>query len=77
VPDMANHVPHMEVKWDPQRIKIAADGVESALRKGTPSIVLTTGERGGALSMNSFMLQPGEDKIIADKLYEVLKAHSA
>ncbi|MGB7731673.1 MAG: aminotransferase class V-fold PLP-dependent enzyme [Candidatus Acidiferrum sp.] len=77
VPDMANHVPHMEIKWDPQRIKITADGVESALRKGTPSIVLTTGERGGALSMNSFMLQPGEDKIIADKLHEVLKAHSA
>ena len=77
VPDMANHVPHMEIKWDPQRIKITADGVEGALRKGTPSIVLTTGERGGALSMNSFMLQPGEDKIVAEKLYEVLKAHSA
>ncbi len=77
VPDMANHVPHMEIKWDPQRVEITADGVESALRKGTPSIVLTTGERAGALSMNSFMLQPGEDKIIADKLYEVLKAHSA
>ncbi len=77
VPDVANHVPHMEIKWDPQRIKITADGVESALRKGTPSIVLTTGERAGALSMNSFMLQPGEDKIIADKLYAVLKAHSA
>ena len=77
VPDVANRVPHMEIKWDPQRIKITADGVETALRKGTPSIVLTTGERGGTLSMNSFMLQPGEDKIIADKLYEVLKAHSA
>ncbi len=77
VPDIANHVPHMEMKWDPQRIKITPEGVESALRKGTPSIVLTTGERAGALSMNSFMLQPGEDKIIADKLYEVLKAHSA
>jgi L-seryl-tRNA(Ser) seleniumtransferase len=77
VPDMANHVPHMEIKWDPQRVKITADGVESSLLKGTPSIVLTTGEREGALSMNSFMLQPGEDKIIADKLYEVLKAHSA
>ncbi len=77
VPDMANHVPHMEIKWDPRRIKITAEDVESTLRKGSPSIVLTSGERAGALSMNSFMLQPGEDKIIADKLYEVLKAHSA
>ena len=77
VPDMANHVPHMEIKWDPQRIKISPNDVNATLRKGSPSIVLTTGEREGALSMNSFMLQPGEDAIIADKLYAVLKAHSA
>jgi L-seryl-tRNA(Ser) seleniumtransferase len=65
VPDMANHVPHMEIKWDPQQIKI------------TPSIVVSTGERTGAISLNSFMLQPGEENILADKLYEVLKAHAA
>ncbi len=77
VPDMANHVPHMEIKWDPQRIKISPEDANAALRQGTPSIVLSAGERRGALSMNSFMLQPGEDAIIADKLYQVLKAHSA
>jgi L-seryl-tRNA(Ser) seleniumtransferase len=75
LPDMANHVPHMEMKWDQQRVKISPSEASSALRKGTPSIVLTAGERRGALSMNSFMLQPGEETIIADKLYELLKAH--
>ncbi len=77
LPDMANHVPHMEIKWDPQRIKITPKDASMALRQGTPSIVLSAGERRGALSMNSFMLQPGEDAIIADKLYQLLKAHSA
>jgi uncharacterized pyridoxal phosphate-dependent enzyme len=77
VPDMANHVPHMEIKWDPQRIKLTPNEANAALRHGTPSIVLATGERPDALSMNSFMLQPGEDAIIADRLYQVLKAHSA
>jgi uncharacterized pyridoxal phosphate-dependent enzyme len=77
LPDMANHVPHLEIKWDPQRIKISPDDANAALRKGNPSIVLTTGERPNALSMNSFMLQPGEDAIIADKLYQLLKEHSA
>jgi uncharacterized pyridoxal phosphate-dependent enzyme len=77
LPDMANHVPHLEIKWDPQRIKISPDDANAALRKGNPSIVLTTGERPNALSMNSFMLQPGEDTIIADKLYQLLKEHSA
>jgi uncharacterized pyridoxal phosphate-dependent enzyme len=77
LPDLANHVPHMAIKWDSQRIKITPDDAYKALRLGKPSIVLTTGEPADALSMNSFMLQPGEDAIIADKLYQVLKAHSA
>jgi L-seryl-tRNA(Ser) seleniumtransferase len=77
LPDMANHVPHLEIKWDPQRIKITPNEASAALRQGSPSIVLSSGERRDALSMNSFMLQPGEDAIIADKLYQLLKAHSA
>ena len=77
VPDIANHVPHMEIKWDTQRIKITPQEASKALRQGSPSIVLSSGERRGALSMNSFMLQPGEDAIVADKLYQLLKAHSA
>jgi uncharacterized pyridoxal phosphate-dependent enzyme len=77
LPDMANHVPHLEMKWDQQRIKITPQEAYTALRQGNPSIVLTTGERPDALSMNSFMLKPGEDAIIADKLYQVLKAHSS
>jgi len=77
VPDMANHVPHLEIKWDPQRITITPTDVSAALRKGTPSIVVSTGERSGALSMNSFMLQPGQENIVADKLFDLLKAHSA
>lgn len=76
LPDMANHVPHLEIKWDAQRIKISPRDATAALRKGIPSIVLSAGERRGALTMNSFMLQPGEEEIIADKLRELLKAHS-
>jgi len=33
--------------------------------------------RSDALIMNSFMLQPGEESIVADKVYDLLKAHSA
>lgn len=76
LPDMANHVPHLEIKWDPQRIKISPHDASVALRAGRPSIVLSAGEKRGALTMNSFMLQPGEEKVIADRLHELLKAHS-
>lgn len=83
VPEVANHVPHMEIKWDPQRIRITPDDAIAALRNSKPSIVLATSEKHApndkhdALSMNSFMLQPGENEIIANKLYDLLKAHSA
>lgn len=76
-PDIANHVPHLEIKWDQKQIKITPEDAYKQLRHGTPSIVLTTDERPDALSMNSFMLRPGEDATIADRLYQVLKAHSA
>lgn len=75
VPDIANHVPHMEIRWD-KRISATPREISAALRKGKPAIVLSTGEEGEVLSLNSFMLQPGEDKIIADAVVAVLKAHS-
>jgi hypothetical protein len=39
--------------------------------------VIGAAERGNGLSMCSFMLQAGEEKIIAEKLAHVLKAHVA
>src|SRR6516165_6785725 len=81
VPDIANHVPHMEIRWDPARIKLSPREANAALRSSKPSIVLSTAEKHGGeyagLAMCSFMLQPGEENIIADKLYELLKAHAA
>jgi len=76
VPDIANHVPHMEIRWD-KRISATPKEINAALRKGKPAIVLSTGEEGEVLSLNSFMLQPGEDKVIASAVVAVLKAHSA
>ncbi len=77
VPDVANHVPHMEIHWDKSRIALTPREVVAALRRSKPAIVLSSGENGEALSMNSFMLQPGEDRIIADTLSAFLKAHLA
>jgi uncharacterized pyridoxal phosphate-dependent enzyme len=77
VPDIANHVPHMEITWDRHRISITPLDASSTLRKSKPSIVLAAGEDGReGLTMNSFMLQPGQDKIIAEKLVELLKANA-
>jgi uncharacterized pyridoxal phosphate-dependent enzyme len=75
VPDIANHVPTMQINWDPRRISLTPSDAANALRSGKPSIVLERTEIG--LGMNSFMLQPGEDKIIAEHLVELFRAHAA
>ena len=77
VPDVANHVPHMRITWDPKRISASPKEISTALRQSNPSIVIGASEHGAGLGMNSFMLQPGEEQIIAGKLAQVLAAHAA
>lgn len=86
VPEVANHVPHLLVTYDQDRIKISAKDVQHKLRTGTPRIELNP-ETGGTpasaglpggpntIIVGVWMLQPGEDAIVANCLYDVL--HSA
>ena len=76
VPDIANHVPHMQITWD-SKIALNPQQVSKILRSGQPSIVIGGGEGRPGLAMNSFMLQPGEDQIIAEQLTKALQQHSA
>jgi uncharacterized pyridoxal phosphate-dependent enzyme len=75
VPDIANHVPHMEINWDPRRIALTPQDASKQLKSGKPSIVIERTANG--LGMNSFMLQPGEEKIVAERLVQLFRAHSA
>jgi len=75
-PDIANHVPHMHITWD-SRISLTPQQVSKLLRSSSPSIVIGGGEGRPGLTMCSFMLQPGEDKIVARQLSRVLREHSA
>jgi uncharacterized pyridoxal phosphate-dependent enzyme len=86
LPEVANHVPHLLVTYDPNRVKISATEVMKQLRSGAPRIELNPGTGGAPASaglpggpntiiVGVWMLQPGEDSIVADRLYDVL--HSA
>ncbi|MGA8151913.1 MAG: aminotransferase class V-fold PLP-dependent enzyme [Terriglobales bacterium] len=76
-PDIANHVPHMRIVWD-SRVPLTPQQVSQMLRNAKPSIVMGGGEgKQPGLVMNSFMLQAGEDQIIADQLARILREHSA
>jgi uncharacterized pyridoxal phosphate-dependent enzyme len=75
VPDIANHVPHMTITWDSAKVRLDPKDAYKQLREGKPSIVMAV--HNDALGMNSFMLQPGEEKIIATHLVNLFRAHSA
>ena len=75
-PDIANHVPHMQITWD-SRIRLTPQDASQLLRSSKPSIVTGGGEGRPGLAMNSFMLQPGEDQIIADQLTTIFREHAA
>ena len=77
VPDIANHVPHMAITWDSSRIALTPKEVSQRLADSTPSIIMGAGEDRPGLSMNSFMLQPGENKIVAEQLTRVFRGQSA
>ncbi len=75
-PDIANHVPHMQITWD-SKISATPQQVSKTLRSAKPSIVIGGGEGRPGLTMCSFMLQPGEEKIVAEQLSSVLRQHAA
>ena len=85
IPAVANHVPHLVITYDQNKIKIAAKEVMEKMRQGTPRIELNPGTGGPPASaglpggsntivVGVWMLQPGEDLIVAKRLREVLQA---
>jgi len=81
MPPVANHVPHMNITWDESRIRLTPQDASRQLRAGTPSIVIGGGKEGSegrpGLVMNSFQLQPGEEKIVAEQMVRLFRNHSA
>jgi L-seryl-tRNA(Ser) seleniumtransferase len=83
----ANHVPHLLITYDQNRIKITGDEVMQKMREGKPRIELNPSTGGAPASaglpggpntivVGVWMLQSGEDAIVARRLREVLQAAS-
>ena len=75
-PDIANHVPHMQITWD-AKVSLTAQQASQILRAGTPSIAIGGGEGRPGLAMSSFMLQPGEEQIIAEQMVKLFRGNLA
>jgi len=84
IPDVANHVPHLLIIYDQNRIKITSAEVMQKMRQGKPRIELNPSTGGAPASaglpggpntivVGVWMLQPGEDMVVAKGLREVLQ----
>ena len=83
VPPVANHVPHLVLRYDQARVKITPRDVARELRAGTPSIELNPATGSSEASagiprdpdkivVGVWMLEPGEDLVVGRRLREVL-----
>jgi L-seryl-tRNA(Ser) seleniumtransferase len=83
IPPLANNVPHLLIRYDTRRVNIAPKEVARRLRAGSPSIELNpaTGSTEASagipkdankIVVGVWMLEPGEDAIVARRLREVL-----
>ena len=70
-PEVANHVPHVRVTWD-SSTNVTPAAVVTAMRDGEPSIAIRS--EGPALVIGVWMMRPGEDKVVAKRLRQVLEA---
>jgi D-glucosaminate-6-phosphate ammonia-lyase len=71
VPEVANHVPHVRITWDAAALGITPADVVRALKDGEPSI--GTRSEGPAVVVGVWMMQPGDDKVVARRLRQVLE----
>jgi uncharacterized pyridoxal phosphate-dependent enzyme len=76
--DLSNKAPRLRIHWDANVLKITGTELVARLNAGTPRILIDAGvgQRPGMMASSvtimPYMMDPGEDKIIADAIYEGL-----
>ena len=84
IPEVANHVPHLLISYDQNRIEITGAEVMQKMREGRPRIELNPSTGGAPASaglpggpntivVGVWMLQPGQDMVVAKRLRHVLQ----
>jgi uncharacterized pyridoxal phosphate-dependent enzyme len=70
VPELANSTPNLEISWDPAVIPVTGQQIQERLSKGEPGIELNAGKNN--ISLVTFIMVPGEEKIVATRIKEEL-----
>jgi L-seryl-tRNA(Ser) seleniumtransferase len=69
--EVTNHVPRLWVQWDEKAFNLSREECFKALQEGEPGIVALRTPLG--VTIVTWMMEPGEEKIVAQRLKEVLE----
>ncbi|HET7116698.1 MAG TPA: aminotransferase class V-fold PLP-dependent enzyme [Hanamia sp.] len=74
-PGPANAFPTLYLTWDQEIVKMTANDAQSALQKGTPSIVTNVANKDGnkMLSVGVVLLRPDQVDVVARRVKEILE----
>ena len=76
--DLSNKATRLRVKWDANVLKITGPELTDKLDAGTPRIMIDAGagrrpaQMASSVTIMPYMMDPGEDRIIADAIYAAL-----
>jgi L-seryl-tRNA(Ser) seleniumtransferase len=75
---LSNHSPGLTITWDPAKLGITGEEVSHILYTTEPRIALGGARSRDAnetgISITAYMMSPGEDKIVGDRIFEILSA---
>jgi len=71
VPTLGNVTPTLHITWDASKVKITTKDLQEQLRIGEPSIEVVGNEE-SHISITTWVMKPGEEKIVAKRLKEEL-----
>lgn len=73
---ISNHSPVLHILWDPNKLHVTGEELAETLARTKPRIVVGSGheDEEGVTSINitAWMMQPDDDKIVADRISELL-----
>jgi L-seryl-tRNA(Ser) seleniumtransferase len=77
--ELSNNAPRLAIKWTSSAVPASGADVEKALFAGNPRIILggssgsaRTGFDNNSVTIMPYMMMPGDAKIAADRIYDVL-----
>tara|TARA_R110001606_G_scaffold56070_5_gene136095 strand:- start:380 stop:2011 length:1632 start_codon:yes stop_codon:yes gene_type:complete len=76
---LSNRTPRLNISWDPDKLHITGEEVAEIVARTKPRIAIGANSRGSGTSINitPSQMRPGNAKVVAERLHEILSAKRA